>query len=485
MGGMATFVGGGALTLTIALGFYLLHTRVTEEEEWYADFLLALGLCVMLYGAVAVAVSQAAAEQPVEAKGAVVNPMVDDDSSNSPERDSDDSGVAEEPTAQAQADSTGTPGPFVLAIGLFFGAFVAAMIGVATNEWQEGLVSQAADVYEDFDTFESFATAVLPGDPGSFRLLMTDDGVTANQTISVPNLVRLKIEGVVEASVDAVQNTAPLELAPLYGGEGQAFRVLSGGSLELQYLTIANRTEGTACGGVPCCSDADASPCPVDQQMGGAAAYVAPGGQLTAMRVMFRDLHVAGDGGAIVSYGVIRVRQSWFLDCTANRWGGALAPMEGAGSLAGVVNVVEDSTFARCSSETGGAIDVGVPNFRLRRSHFVDNRIECSAPPYAADVCHGGENGWYGEGNSDTHPRGDQLSTAVFWFGHNVYGEPAGCGEACGALCGGPQNADRSAPGYSGTCWENDLIMSIPAAAVPVEVRLNAHPTASSTSLRL
>ena len=34
------------------------------------------------------------------------------------------------------------------------------------------MVSQAAGVYEDFDTFESFATAVLSGDAGGFRLLM-------------------------------------------------------------------------------------------------------------------------------------------------------------------------------------------------------------------------------------------------------------------------------------------------------------------------
>jgi hypothetical protein len=34
MGGCGLFLGGGALTLGIAVGFYLVHTRVTEEEEW-------------------------------------------------------------------------------------------------------------------------------------------------------------------------------------------------------------------------------------------------------------------------------------------------------------------------------------------------------------------------------------------------------------------------------------------------------------------
>lgn len=388
---------------------------------------------------------------------------------------SNDAGVAEEPTVAQEDSTSGTPGPFILAIGLFVGAFIAAMVGVATNEWQEGLVSQASGTYEDFGSFETFATAVLPGDPGGFRLLVPSGGVTANQTISVPDLQRLKIEGLEQEAFGSVQNSASLEMAPLYDGDGQAFRVLGGGRLDLLYLTIANRTETTSCGagfGIPCC-DSDVTECPTDQQLGGAAVFVASGGLLTATRVLFRDLHVAGDGGAIVSYGVLQVRQSWFLDCTANRWGGALAPLEGASSarLAGMTNIVEDSMFVRCIAESGGAIDVGVSNFRLARSNFVDNRIECSAPPYEADVCH---SNWFEEASSDTHPRSDQLSTAVFWFGHDGYGQP--CSEGCDAGCGGPNVAGdhgsaSPTPGYSGTCWENDLITSIPAAAPVEEVR--------------
>jgi hypothetical protein len=424
-----------------------------------------------LYGAVAVVVSQAGKDDAVKTvdtprADVTVNPMVDDldgdADANSPA--STDAGVAEEPVPAQEADSTsGTPGPFVLAIALFVGAFIAAMVGVATNEWQEGLVSQASGTYEDFDSFETFATAVLPGDPGSFRLLVPSGGVTANQTISVPDLQRLKIEGLEPEAFSSMQNSASLEVAPLYGGDGQAFRVLGGGRLDLLFLTIANRTETTGCGGdfdVPCC-DTDMAQCPIDQQLGGAAVFVAAGGLLTATRVLFRDLHVAGDGGAIVSYGVLQVRQSWFFDCTANRWGGALAPLERDTStlLAGMTNIVEDSMFVRCTAESGGAIDVGVPNFRLARSNFVDNRIECSAPPYEADVCH---SSWFEESSSDTHPRGDQLSTAVFWFGHDGYGQP--CSDGCEAGCGGPDK-------YSGTCWENDLIVSIPAAAPVEEVR--------------
>ena len=33
MGSVGTFLGGGVVTLAIAIGFYFLHTRVTEEEE--------------------------------------------------------------------------------------------------------------------------------------------------------------------------------------------------------------------------------------------------------------------------------------------------------------------------------------------------------------------------------------------------------------------------------------------------------------------
>ena len=35
-------------------------------------------------------------------------------------------------------------------------------------------------------------------------------------------------------------------------------------------------------------------------------------------------------------------------------------------------------------------------------------------------------------------------------------------GAECGATCGGPLTADRESEGYSGSCWENDLIMAIP-----------------------
>jgi len=185
--------------------------------------------------------------------------------------------------------------------------------------------------------------------------------------------------------------------------------------------------------------------------------HVAAGGTFTATRAVFRDLHVSGDGGAIVSYGIVRVKQSWFLDCTADRWGGAMALLEGAN--AAVINTVEDCTVARCVSETGGAIDVGVPNFRLRRSHFIDNSIACTQPPYSTTgLCHAT---WTGAAASGLHERADQLSTAVFWWGHNGYGEPAPNGEADGATCGGSDGE-----GYSGTCWENDLIMAIPAPMV-------------------
>ena len=51
-----------------------------------------------------------------------------------------------------------------------------------------------------------------------------------------------------------------------------------------------------------------------------------------------------------------------------------MAILEG-GAAVGAVNSVEDCTFARCSAEDGGAMDVGVENFRLRRSHFVDNFV--------------------------------------------------------------------------------------------------------------
>ena len=350
------FVGGGVLTLAVAIGFYFMHTRVTEEEEWYADYFLALGLCVFMYGTVAVAVSQEK-PPPVATKPSgdvTVNPMADDD-------DSDGSAAAAaEAPAVAQVEPAGIPGPFALAIGLFVGAFIAAMIGVNTNEWQKGQVSLASGTYEDFDSFEAFARAVLPGAPGGFRLRVPSGGVTANQTISVPDLQRLKIEGVEQDAFGSMQNSASLELAPLYGGNGQAFRVLGGGRLDLLYLTIANRTETAGCGaafGVPCC-DTDLAVCPTDRQLGGAAVFVASGGLLTATRVLFRDLHVAGDGGAIISYGVVQVRQSWFFDCTANRWGGALAPLEGAvdARLAGMTNLVEDSMFTRCASESGACV---------------------------------------------------------------------------------------------------------------------------------
>ena len=126
--------------------------------------------------------------------------------------------------------------------------------------------------------------------------------------------------------------------------------------------------------------------------------------------------------------------------------------------------------FVRCAAESGGAIDVGVQNFRLARSTFVDNRIECSAPPYGADVCH---SNWFEDGSSDTHQRGDQLSTAVFWFGHDGFGQP--CPEGCDTGCGGPTiPGDSVTPGKSGTCWENDMIVAIPAA-VPVEEVRTTH----------
>jgi len=35
-------------------------------------------------------------------------------------------------------------------------------------------------------------------------------------------------------------------------------------------------------------------------------------------------------------------------------------------------------------------------------------------------------------------------------------------GAECGATCGGPRTADGESEGYSGSCWENDLIMAIP-----------------------
>ena len=352
-GSCGAFVGGGVVVLAVAIGFYFMHTRVTEEEEWYADYFLALGLCFFMYGAVAVAVSQEKTPPPVATKpggDVTINPMADDDT------DSSDAPAAEAPAA-AQEAPAGLPGPFALALGMFVAAFIAAMIGVNTNEWQKGQVSLASGTYEDFDSFEAFARAVLPGAPGGFRLRVPSGGVTANQTISVPDLQRLKIEGLEQDVFGSMQNSASLELAPLYGGSGQAFRVLGGGRLDLLYLTIANRTETNSCGapfGVPCC-DTDLPACPIDQQLGGAAVFVASGGLLTATRVLFRDLHVAGDGGAIVSYGVVQVRQSWFFDCTANRWGGALAPLEGAADtrLAGMTNIVEDSMFTRCTSETG------------------------------------------------------------------------------------------------------------------------------------
>jgi hypothetical protein len=116
-----------------------------------------------------------------------------------------------------------------------------------------------------------------------------------------------------------------------------------------------------------------------------------------------------------------------------------------------------------------------VSNFRLARSNFVDNRIECRAPPYETDICH---SNWFGEASSDTHPRSDQLSTAVFWFGHDGFGQP--CSQGCDGGCGGPTiPADRVTPGYSGTCWENDMIISIPAAVPAEEVGITRHAVAS------
>ena len=78
------------------------------------------------------------------------------------------------------------------------------------------------------------------------------------------------------------------------------------------------------------------------------------------------------------------------------------------------------------------------------------------------------------------------ISTAIFWWGHDEFGAEAKCGAhcpantlapllvlsllpplrsagaECGATCGGPLTADRESDGYSGSCWENDLIMAIP-----------------------
>ena len=138
----------------------------------------------------------------------------------------------------------------------------------------------------------------------------------------------------------------------------------TGGSLELSFVTIANRTQYAACTNfdVPCCATAEADPCLPSETLGGAAVSVTAGGLFTATRVLFRDLRVGADGGAILSFGIVRVKQSWFLDCTAGRWGGAMALLEG--NNAALINTVEDCTVARCVSETGGAINVGVPNFR-------------------------------------------------------------------------------------------------------------------------
>ena len=356
--------GGGGSGLAVALAFYHLHHRVTEEEEWYADYLLALGLCFLMYGGIALLVRRASAAAPAPAAAAkeefTANPVSEEGAEEGAE---ETPGPEPEPEPEPEPAPTGVPGPFVLAIALFVCAVAVALTLFAMADFST-IVSHAD--YDTFTSFGPFALAVAAGAThrGGVRLLIPSAGIAANGTVTVSDRLRVLVEGAQpEASAaDPSRNAASLEVAPLYAGSGRAFTVQRGGMLDLVYLMIANRTESGACEDVPC-------------DGGGAAVYVESGGTLSATRVVFRGLRTTyGDGGAISSYGLLRLRESWFVDCSAGRWAGAVAILEG-GAAVGAVNSVEDCTFARCSAEDGGAMDVGVENFRLRRSHFVDNFV--------------------------------------------------------------------------------------------------------------
>ena len=303
--------GGGGSGLAVALAFYHLHHRVTEEEEWYADYLLALGLCFLMYGGIALLVRRASAAAPAPAPAAAAkeeftaNPVSEEGAEEGAE---ETPGPEPEPAPEPAPAPTGVPGPFVLAIALFVCAVAVALTLFAMADFST--IASHAD-YDTFTSFGPFALAVAAGAThrGGVRLLIPSAGVAANGTVTVSDRLRVLVEGAQpEASAaDPSRNAASLEVAPLYAGAGRAFFVQRGGMLDLVYLMIANRTESGACEGVPC-------------EGGGAAVYVESGGTLSATRVVFRGLRTThGDGGAISSYGLLRLRESWFVDCSAGR----------------------------------------------------------------------------------------------------------------------------------------------------------------------
>ncbi len=273
---------------------------------------------------------------------------------------------------------------------------------------------------------------------------------------------------IIERSVTIIG--AGPEITIVDGNGGVAFDVDdSGASVNLRAMTITGGTRGVENGGTTTIEDSV-----VRNNVGDTGLYKHTSAVYTIRRSTIRDnVAVSSGGGGIVtnSGGSVTIEDSTLSDNHANVWGG------GINTSGGMVTILNSTLSGNTANINGGGFSNEGATINVVNSTITDNIAD-------ADMDDSGDGGGFAKtsgevnlrnsivaGNRDLSAAGQSpdchlvgANPAPVSQGHNIIGNPAGCGYTAGS--GDRTNIDPGlAPlvGYGGPTFTHSPMPGSPA----------------------